>query len=776
MLTWSSTNAASCTASGAWSSGQLTAGTLSVTPSTAGNATYTLVCQNAAGVTATGSATLAVDAAAAVSLSVSPTTLTLGAAATLTWSTTNASNCAASGAWSGATSLSGTQSVTPSSSGTVTYTLSCNNAAGTTVTENSSVAVEAPATISIFTSPSSITLGASSLLSWSVTNGSNCLASGAWTGGQASSGNQTVAPSAAGTGTYVLTCQNAAGTMTTASAALEIVPSAPAGRLYGIRSYEYVVSDGLWDAPAIYTDIAGSSADLILLGGGFIDGPLDRAAADPSGKKLIFGYAELALASAGQYPALFVNGNPPAWCGNQVAGYPGLYSVQYWNPAWEAALFQSLDMIVADGYDGIFVDGLGGDAFWQPGNPEGNPVYANATPALITLLTNIRAHLTSTFPGKQIYLMGNGPEGIGVTSPQSLTLLDAILNESLYWGQPLSNGYTSVPTTPGGIQYVTSVIAPIYQNSGLPIFGGDYPLPLSDPSVVLPSFEFYSSHGWVPSVTTAYQTDAIFSTGPFMAMAKPSNSAVVGNPNLTNYLSGGVAFSASMTGGNQGDYFLGGPGQNTIIGGAGDDMIYAHPANAAQKMQLILDLSSTLSGSVTTPPSVSVSINGTVVVPATPITALYGTSSQRFQLDQTGYPPISSLVITVSNTNYIDQNNDSNIEINDIIYGGVNINLGLGAYTNGASSIEFTYSNNGTVTFPASAFAVIAPFARNTSDTIDGGAGSNTVTYRGPYSNYTISKQANGSYLVTSKSTAEGPDTLTNIQTLVFSDQQITLQ
>src|SRR3974390_1213760 len=46
----------------------------------------------------------------------------------------------------------------------------------------------------------------------------------------------------------------------------------------------------------------------------------------------------------------------------------------------------------------------------------------------------------------------------------------------------------------------------------------------------------------------------------------------------------------------------------------------------------------------------------------------------------------------------------------------------------------------------------------NTSDVIDGGGGTNTVVYRGPSSNYTVAKQGDGSYLVTSASTAEGPE------------------
>ncbi|MFL6601940.1 MAG: hypothetical protein ACJ8R9_11505 [Steroidobacteraceae bacterium] len=66
-------------------------------------------------------------AAPTVSLSIAPTTISLGQSATLTWSVMNAGTCSASGAWSGTQPLSGTITVTPTSDGTATYTLTCNS-------------------------------------------------------------------------------------------------------------------------------------------------------------------------------------------------------------------------------------------------------------------------------------------------------------------------------------------------------------------------------------------------------------------------------------------------------------------------------------------------------------------------------------------------------------------------------------------------------------------------------------------------------------------------
>jgi hypothetical protein len=62
---------------------------------------------------------------ASLTISISPTTITLGQSATLTWNS-NAPNCTASGAWSGPKSGDGSETVTPTATGTLTYSLVCS--------------------------------------------------------------------------------------------------------------------------------------------------------------------------------------------------------------------------------------------------------------------------------------------------------------------------------------------------------------------------------------------------------------------------------------------------------------------------------------------------------------------------------------------------------------------------------------------------------------------------------------------------------------------------
>jgi subtilase family serine protease len=107
----------------------------SITPSQAGATALTAsFAGNTQASSATASIVFNVSAGAtpapAVSITVSPTSIAAGSAATLTWSSTNATACTASGAWSGTESTSGTQSVTPATTGSYSYTLSCTGPGG----------------------------------------------------------------------------------------------------------------------------------------------------------------------------------------------------------------------------------------------------------------------------------------------------------------------------------------------------------------------------------------------------------------------------------------------------------------------------------------------------------------------------------------------------------------------------------------------------------------------------------------------------------------------
>lgn len=82
-----------------------------------------------------------VTPAPTVTLALSKAKVSLGSSSTVTWSSTNATSCTASGAWLGTLAISGTSPQTPTASGSSTYTLTCTGAGGTA---NQAVALTVP--------------------------------------------------------------------------------------------------------------------------------------------------------------------------------------------------------------------------------------------------------------------------------------------------------------------------------------------------------------------------------------------------------------------------------------------------------------------------------------------------------------------------------------------------------------------------------------------------------------------------------------------------------
>jgi len=79
----------------------------------------------------------------APTLSISPTEVTAGSSATLTWASYGTTGCTAAGSWSGAQAVSGTLTVTPTAAGTQTYSLACANSSSSGATTSVTLTVEA---------------------------------------------------------------------------------------------------------------------------------------------------------------------------------------------------------------------------------------------------------------------------------------------------------------------------------------------------------------------------------------------------------------------------------------------------------------------------------------------------------------------------------------------------------------------------------------------------------------------------------------------------------
>ena len=177
-ITWSSTNATSCSvtkAGVAWQSG--TSGTNVSSGALTSNTTFVATCTGPGGNSAPASATVTVGAQPPiVSIFASPSSVDYNQSSTITWESTYATSCTASGDWSGAKAIGGPHSQsTGNLTSSKTYTLTCTGA-GEDTSNSTTVTVGAPVMSGTLTPalPScEIASGSNSCnidFSWSITN------------------------------------------------------------------------------------------------------------------------------------------------------------------------------------------------------------------------------------------------------------------------------------------------------------------------------------------------------------------------------------------------------------------------------------------------------------------------------------------------------------------------------------------------------------------------------------------------------------------------------
>jgi plastocyanin len=251
-LSWTSTNASSCVASGSWAGQQPTNGSAVSTGTLAvpGQYSYTLICSGPGG-SASSTANLTVNPTTATvnTFAANPTIVQVGQSTTLSWATSGATSCTATGGtgsdgWNGTTqptSSSGLSIGSFTTAGVYIYTLTCTgpggpsapNSVSVTVTQGSSPPL--PAITAFVAAPTTVLVGQSTTFTWATVNTDSCTATGGvgngsdgWTGTQPTSAiAKTVGPfTTAGSYTYTLTCTGPGGTTVTPGTATITVQAA----------------------------------------------------------------------------------------------------------------------------------------------------------------------------------------------------------------------------------------------------------------------------------------------------------------------------------------------------------------------------------------------------------------------------------------------------------------------------------------------------------------------------------------------------------------------
>ena len=228
-IRWNSNNATSCTASGGangWANpsqkalfGSFFTGNLTNT------VTYHITCSNSSG-SASDSVTVSVGSQPpppqnpTVQIFANPSSVAFGGSSTITWNSSNATSCSASGGangWAGGTSLFGSF-FTGNLTNTVTYHITCSNSSGSasdsvTVSVGSQPPPPQNPTVSLTADDLNIDFNDSTILRWSSNNANFCTGSGGingWAGSKSLSSSFNTG-ALTSTRTYTITCSNDTG-------------------------------------------------------------------------------------------------------------------------------------------------------------------------------------------------------------------------------------------------------------------------------------------------------------------------------------------------------------------------------------------------------------------------------------------------------------------------------------------------------------------------------------------------------------------------------------
>lgn len=213
-ITWQSANATSVAITpsilGDDQSSVALSGSAQIVPTA--NATYTATANGAGGAKATATASVSIMT---VALNATPTTVSAGQSATLSWNSANAASLSIDQGIGAVSGPSGSITVDPAA--TTTYTITATNG---TATATAQVTVNAPLSVSLTASPANITSGQQAVLSWksrgastlSIDNGIGTVA--------APVGNMSVSPTQ--TTTYTLTGTDSGGHTTTAATTVTV--------------------------------------------------------------------------------------------------------------------------------------------------------------------------------------------------------------------------------------------------------------------------------------------------------------------------------------------------------------------------------------------------------------------------------------------------------------------------------------------------------------------------------------------------------------------------
>ena len=188
--------------------------------------------------------------------------------------------------------------------------------------------------------------------------------------------------------------------------------------------------------------------------------------------------------------------NPPSWLGSENPNWPGNYKVRFWDSNWQAIVYDYLDTILMQGFDGIYMDLIDSYYYWSVENPE--QIYADSL--MCEFVVNIRNYCDSVRGDNNfVVIPQNGSDvmdqvNVSPTLKESyFNAINAIGVEDVFFSGPLDENNPHNPD-----MYRIGILQQYLQHNKQ-VYAIDY---LTEPSLISQFLTDCAMYNYVPYVCT----------------------------------------------------------------------------------------------------------------------------------------------------------------------------------------------------------------------------------------------------------------------------------
>ncbi|MFQ5344003.1 MAG: MJ1477/TM1410 family putative glycoside hydrolase, partial [Anaerolineae bacterium] len=255
------------------------------------------------------------------------------------------------------------------------------------------------------------------------------------------------------------------------------------------------VNDFLYQLENLNLSAIGNSAyDLVVMdyssdgseAGEFTAAQINALKHSSGGEKIVLAY--ISIGEAEDYRFYWQNGwtpGNPAWLDAENPDWSGNFKVHYWDPAWQAIVFEYIDQLLDASFDGAYLDIIDAYEYYA------DQGRATAVQEMADFVAAIRAHARGRDPDFYIFPQ-NAPE-LATLIPAYLDSTDGIGQEDIYYGYDADDVMTPPAVTTELEGYLD-----VFKNAGKLVLTVDY---ATTPAHVDDAYAKSQAKGYVPFAT-----------------------------------------------------------------------------------------------------------------------------------------------------------------------------------------------------------------------------------------------------------------------------------